>query len=65
MIGAGGEGGLGVSLNTITWTPHTFDDYEKARSFFEINKEKTDGQIHPNDDMQSFVIFTRKEEGAQ
>lgn len=64
MLGAGGEGGLGVNLDVILWTQHTFDDFEKATSFFEENKEKTDGQIHPNDDMQSFVIFTRKEEGV-
>ena len=27
MLGAEGEGGLGVSLELVTWIPHTFTDY--------------------------------------
>jgi hypothetical protein len=62
MMDTGGEGGLGVSLDFVTWTPNRFTSYEDAVDFFDKNKEKTDGQIHPEDDYSSFVIFTRKED---
>jgi len=65
MLGAEGEGGLGVNLDIVVWVPHTCDSFEKATKFFNENAEKTDGQIHPNDDFQSFVIFTRKEDDSK
>lgn len=64
MLGAEGEGGLGVSLDFVTWIPHTFTSHEDAVKFFKENEERTDGRIHPSDDFESFVIFTRKEDNT-
>jgi hypothetical protein len=50
-----------VKLDPVVWVQHTFPSFKEASDFFEENKEKTDGHIHPNDDMESFVIFTRRE----
>lgn len=61
MLGAGGEGGLNTSLSFALWHINRFGTHDEALAFFEENKGETDGHIHPEDDYQSFVIFTRKE----